>query len=372
MRRRVACSLPGVVAEQAAQTLTSLGVPAAIAITERGTPRALPELYSVFAGEADGAAPTTFDSGQAASVYVNGTPAPVVSSGQLVASPTGSGVQACYFKGTLSGVGTRIGGRFTFPAGSTSTGAAALAITNASLSSETATDMSCHLVIAPTSWTFAVWAGPNNGNTGIQYLGGTDFNPPLATDGLTEYEAEVFINGTTAEIHLPDGTTVSVTDSRIGDASYGGPNVFFEQYANDADTDNKVAFTHVWASSGMSKPSQPVFTGWRKAAASVATAPVAVPAETFTDIPLPGDGSVTFVAPPSGQVIARVGATLDVTTGTLIYLGVRVTPTSALWSNQVAEAATTNAYYQTDIIVPNLTPGVVYALNPWVYSAPIC
>jgi hypothetical protein len=41
-----------------------------------------------------------------------------------------------------------------------------------------------------------------------------------------------------------------VTDSRIGDASYGGPNVFFEQYANDADTDNKVAFTHVWASSG--------------------------------------------------------------------------------------------------------------------------
>lgn len=207
-----------------------------------------------FANKPDGAAPTVFDSGQPAVLGSAESAAPVVSGGQLIASPSGSAVAAYYYSAELAGVATRIGMRFVFAGGSTQTGTAAMAITHARDDGTFAPDMSLHFVVQPVGWSFGVWDGPGHTGTGLQVLASGTFSPALTIDGETEYEAEAWVVGDTIAAHLPDGTVATATDSRVGDATYSGPFVFFEQFANNASTDNKIGFTHLWASSGFSKP----------------------------------------------------------------------------------------------------------------------
>jgi hypothetical protein len=325
-------------------------------IVDRVNPRATPELWSAFAAKADGAAPANFDTGQAA--HTVGSPTQTVAGGLLTATVPG----ASYYWGQLSGIATRVGGRFVFNGGSTDNGAISVAITDQPITSPIP-DMSCHLVIGPTAWGFGVWRGPNNGSLGLASLASGAFATPLLRDGITEYEAEVWIDGNTATIQLPDGSQQVVTDSRIGNTTYNGPYVFFESISN-AGTDSVTGFTHVWASSGKSKPAQKPFKAWRIVKRPTATSTTTIGGGGAN---IPGLGA-TFIAPPSGQVVVRIGVVLDIPTAATVYLRSNLTDGLGSTDDQyllVSDIATTGRRFVTaEFVHTGLIAGHLYTDTP--------
>jgi len=100
-------------------------------------------------------------------------------------------------------------------------------------------DATCHMTVTDTAWAFGVFV-----NGVLVQLATDSFASALATDG-TIYNLEVVIEGTTATIHLPDGTTRTVTDARVssGIAKFA----CFEVYQNNSATDPRPMFKSVFA-----------------------------------------------------------------------------------------------------------------------------
>lgn len=346
-------------------------------VVVRTVSRSTPELWHTFADKADGASPEVLDSGQSSSIYLGSgdSEAPTISNGQLVAHPSGGSSAAWYLQSELKSVVTRIGARFVFAGGSNSNGSAALGICNQRIVTvngvEQPPDMSLHLTVTPTAWTYGVWSGPNNGNGFLQLIGSGNFITPLAADGITEHEVEAFIVGNTVTIDLPDGTRKVFTDSRIGDSSYGGAHVFFEQYANNSDADNTTAFTHLWATSGRSKPKEAEpFRGWSKVFVGDQSGTATI-ISAYSPVTVPGFASDNLViAPPSGEILVRLGCYLLIPDAASMYVGV-------VWATANANGTSTNLisedagnrHVSSVHHISGLVPGTTYSLTPQVNSS---
>jgi hypothetical protein len=198
-----------------------------IVVDGRTVPRATPELWMTFADKADtDTLPDTFDSGQTATALAgygtNGQQ--YIENGYLTSAPSGTSPTAGFITGELSANATRIGARFVFnTGGSTTQGDIVLAILSAPITQEEAEileppSMAIHLGVYSTGWTL----GYVDTSYAEHSIAVGEFYIPLAADGVTEYETEVWVIDDTCIIRLPDGSwTAPITDSHI--AEYAGP-----------------------------------------------------------------------------------------------------------------------------------------------------
>ena len=208
----------------------------------------VPELFSYFGDDENAySVVPKFDSGQDATAV--GAPWSIAG-GTLV--PLGSGVRAAYYRSPdMGAVVSRVGGRFRLLPGSgtrTGGGTACIAILNGLINPASITvDMAAHFWTTSTAWAYTVWQA----GVGQSVLASGFYSTPLLTDWSTEYELQVWLNGTTATFDLPDGSRHTVMDSRIG--SYAGNFAFWESFLPGGDTDDMAAFTHVWCGTGVQR-----------------------------------------------------------------------------------------------------------------------
>ena len=208
----------------------------------------VPELFSYFGDDENAySVVPKFDSGQEATAA--GAPWSIAG-GTLV--PLGSGVRAAYYRSPdMGSVVTRVGGRFRLLPGSgtrTGGGTACIAILNGLIDPASITvDMAAHFWTTSTAWAYTVWQA----GVGQTVLASGFYSTPLLTDWSTEYELQVWLNGTTATFDLPDGSRHTIMDSRIG--SYAGNFAFWESFLPGGDTDDMTAFTHVWCGTGVQR-----------------------------------------------------------------------------------------------------------------------
>lgn len=108
------------------------------------------------------------------------------------------------------------------------------------------------MVVSAEFWQLGVWEGGTMTTTGtFTALQTTYFAQPLADDwnpnvagSGTAHRVEVLIDGDTAIIALPDGTTATVSDTRI--ASIPATVVCYEIYRHTANS-AATAFEEIWA-----------------------------------------------------------------------------------------------------------------------------
>lgn len=209
----------------------------------------LPTFRDDFGGHANGAAPATSDSGHAYQ-HVGVSTVPTVVAGKLT-NAASAGAAASYSNIDMEAKVTRIGGRFTLGAsGGSHQGSAVLVIWDRPMGGAVP-NSPCHLTIADTTWEYDKWVE----GVGATPLASGTFPAPLATDG-TGHTAEVFIDGNTATVKLPDGAGGFVWLPPITDPAIGGvgPVAGFEVFQANAATDCKAAWVAVWADTATPDP----------------------------------------------------------------------------------------------------------------------
>lgn len=134
---------------------------------------------------------------------------------------------------------SRVGGKWTFTAGSGgTTGSAAFVIFQAPLPvTGVPPNAGVHLSVGSNSWSFGYIENANP----VVVLGSGSFTAP--SSGI--YQAEVRVSGNTATIYLPDGTSTPITNAKIG--SLAGQYATWEVFQGDAAADDKAKFTQAWA-----------------------------------------------------------------------------------------------------------------------------
>lgn len=222
--------------------------------------RKLPDRRKSFVFSGDTASPSaTDDTGQATTTLTatggSGTGAAArILNGRWGNTAGGTGSVATYRGFAEPGPVTRIGARFSFDneGGGTRTtqnGSMTLGIMNEAISSPVGASSSgrvgVHFVISPGQWTFSTI----NFATGFSDpLGQGYFSDLLRKDGVTQYEAEVYVSGNTATLVLPDGQIASITNANIG--AWSGAFGFVECYSLVGGTDNLTWFHDYWADYG--------------------------------------------------------------------------------------------------------------------------
>jgi hypothetical protein len=304
-------------------SLRTLGVGTRKAAPGAGAAQAA-EMFSTFLDLPDGSAPATADSGQAiAYTQSSGSSAFQIIGGCLTNTASSAAPAAGYAEAQLSGTVTRIGAEVSFDAGSGGLfGVAALLVWQASLASlyPTIPAASCHFSLSSTGWTYGIW--PSQGAGGQVVLAQGGFAAPLARDGTTRHLVEIVLDRTKAYIQLPDGSTATITDPRIG--SLGGTYASWEVYQSNASTDDKAKFSRVWASADVS----PLFTASpfprveRAAAAGYHTHSRMISTGTYAATTSVQEVSsslrVPFVVPASGEVMSHLNGWLDMTGSTTV------------------------------------------------------
>ena len=183
-----------------------------------------------------------------------------VDDGLLTFRPTSAEAAAAYLSTpNLGAPVTEIGARFTFlPSEEPSTsrrpemdgdaGAIALVVSAGTENRlpQVIPPLPIHLVVTPVNWNLAVHdRGPTDP---LVVIGTGQFAERLSQDGSQLYDVSVSINGPAATISLPDGTTTTVTDSRI--SAWRANYATFELYSVHGGTASRGAFQTVWARSG--------------------------------------------------------------------------------------------------------------------------
>jgi hypothetical protein len=163
-------------------------------------------------------------------------------SGGALTNAAVSGQQAGYltFNQNAGQNVSRIGATWKFTnVGAGSNGAATLVVWKTHpISTGAPPDAGVHLAIGRSGWIFGKIL---SGNPVVTVASGT-FSPALAYD--TPLTVDVSINGTTATVSLPDGTTQDVTDADISAAA--GPWATIEAFQNDAAADDRIGFYKSW------------------------------------------------------------------------------------------------------------------------------
>lgn len=297
-----------------------------------------------YARYADGV-PTTAGNGSLWDMH-GFTPAqrPKVVSGKLVLDSTLVG--GAYAQQALTGEQiTRLGAKFTFSSYSTSAGAVTLVSWAQSISntSPAIPDSPCHLVLSPTQWIYGVWSN----NVFTQIAAGT-YATALTADGAAEYSAEVVVDRQQAKAYvtLPDGSVVTVSDSRIGTLS--GVVACWEIY-RQALTDTKAAFVETWGQSGKSD-----FIPMTKAIVKAISFPVVVQYAPASDvsIAIPTSEATVDATNLAATITLPIGCSaLEVTLSG--YLGA-ATQKQVLWAVRIG--ATT---YATQTVCNQAIDGLV-------------
>lgn len=163
-------------------------------------------------------------------------------SGGVYTNAAASGQQAGYLnanQNTGQNV-SRIGASWKFTnVGAGNNGAATVVIWKTQpISTVAAPDSGMHLAISRSNWVFGKIIG---GNPVVTVASGS-FSPALNYG--VPLTVDVRINGTTATVNLPDGTTQVVTDADISAAA--GPWATIEAFQNDAAADDRIGFYKSW------------------------------------------------------------------------------------------------------------------------------
>jgi len=309
-----------------------------IAVNSRsGLDRPVPAIYSYFADTANisSGAPSTFTSGQTSSTVLNGGTGCnfAVENGYLTLAnplPSTGGSVAYFLSPTLGATVTHIGGRFSFTnssgvftyAGSLDpNGTFCIAVTNAVLNLSSMPDMSVHFYTTPYNWAFGVWSGADTGNGGFISLATGSYSFAAGMISGFPYEMECWLSGTTAYLRLPDGSFISVTDSRI--SSYGGDFAYWEAYTTGS-TNSVPAISHLWANTGLAIPGGP---GYAPVSGAVFSGAVTIPELLLTGpnpptygwpiVTISGSGEVANI--PVGMMLGNAFST-TITSGTAVVL----------------------------------------------------
>lgn len=163
-------------------------------------------------------------------------------SGGVLTNAAASGQQAGYltFNQNNGQNVSRIGATWKFTnVGAGTNGAATLVVWKTHpISTGSPPDAGVHLAIGRSGWIFGKIL---NGNPVVTVASGS-FSPSLDYD--VPLTVDVAINGTTATVSLPDGTTQVVTDADI--AAAAGPWATIEAFQNDAAADDRTGFYKSW------------------------------------------------------------------------------------------------------------------------------
>lgn len=205
--------------------------------------RSLIRALDRFAARADGALGNS-ESGHTwipyGSVYT-----PVITGSKMGFSATPNARAAVYPQMQMSDRVVRIGGRFTFGAGTT-TGAAVFIAWQSDISTTMPTlpNSPFHFVITPGGWRVDYIE-----SNVITNVASGNFVTALAQDGTTVHTAELVLDAlnSAAFLLLPDGTRRRLTSAKFGTIA-AGEFACFESYVDKAG-DCLAAFTEVWADS---------------------------------------------------------------------------------------------------------------------------
>lgn len=262
------------------------------------------------AGKPDGAL-TTFDTGEAVANFGN---SPLtISSGYWTHTPLNGANSAGYGEVTMGTTVGRVGATFRFPNITQTNNTVTFVCPSAPWSGAGfLSNSACHFTVTPTSWNYSLW---QNGFGQVPLISGTH---TLAAD--TDYDADVYFNGTTATVILPDRSVRQVTDARI--VSWMGSTAVFEVYelsgvgANPA----KISAARAESSAGRWTPGDGAnFVGKALAGAVRTTPPAAVSVASTFDTVLTGTsqeiggGAVrtTVTVPPSGKILTIFACPLE-------------------------------------------------------------
>lgn len=188
------------------------------------------------------------DSGHSYTVSGSLGALPVVSNGKMVSSQEGTA-----FAQLDCGVApVQYGAKFTFEAG---TDNGTFMIGSSKEADLSITDQ-LHFLLKVEGWNFQYRVASG----AFLSLGQANFVTPLLDDGVTEYELVIEIRGNTASVQLPDDTTISITNSVIGDLH--GRYVIWEPTKAAGQAEPR--FTSIWAATPATvRPTSPYGSkGW--------------------------------------------------------------------------------------------------------------
>lgn len=158
--------------------------------------------------------------------------------GALQTMATGPGLAAGYAEVELPAAVTRIGMEFAFTSDGDPRGAVALPLwvePFQPIRLERVPGAPVHMFLTRTGWAYQVY---DAGKLHTLASGPLD----LPADQLLTLD--VWLDGDTATVHLPDGTTTTVTDPLVAVPARFAT---FESYVGDAATMNRPRITRVWA-----------------------------------------------------------------------------------------------------------------------------
>lgn len=206
--------------------------------------RFVPAFYDDYSLYPDGAAPAVSESGDTYQ-HVGVATTPVIVNGGLTNTAV-AGAAASYSNAPMGSKVTRIGCRFRLGVnGGTHQGGVVLVIWERPMGGAVP-NSPCHLIITDTVWEYSRWV---EGVGPTQLATGTFPTALVAGD----YSCDVFIEGNTATLLLPNDTIAPpiVHASIAGSGAFAG----FEVFQTNAVTDSKGAFLETWADVG-STPDQ--------------------------------------------------------------------------------------------------------------------
>ena len=300
--------------------------------------------------------------------------------GSLTNTATNDGTAAGYAEINMGSPVTRVGARFVLqPGGTKGTdpfdfGGIEIGVWKEPISENfpTIPNSPCHLVIYPEYWNYGVW--DRDGAGMLQQLKTVYFKKPLATDGSTIHEVDVYFEGETAHVRMPDGTLTKITDPRISERK--GNYAQWEIYQQNASRHTKAAFTEVWAETAEITPystgaSQAlgVLTALRK---TQETTPPAAAAKRYADTTstlytatttavdvATGNATIKFRMPESGRVTLEIQAFLEMSAPTQVFWILR--DTVDRFTQMITNQQFTGMVKVIDIMTG--TPGTDYTLQ---------
>lgn len=293
------------------------------------------DVFDAFAGRPAGSFPVRSSSGHLWHEYFEtaGERLKVLASGKLGSDGTVAGPAAGYIDTDLGEGNTlgRAGARWDFSAAGTTNTAAMCILGWANpfnAGPDPVPNSPCHFVITPAAAAFDVWQ-----NDVITNVMTHTFKTPLVCDdGATAagiHEAEVIIEGQTAQLRLPDGAVRLVSHALI--ASMSGRYAGFEIFYGTQSTDHRPQIHKVWADPTPGDPSNTGNTAAMYRAiqsfgdfdpvavtqVSNPAANVAVP-NAVADIDA-ANLKITFRAPASGSVLVELTGYLTMTGATTVF-----------------------------------------------------